>query len=38
MGLNNINTKAAGKFMEEAQNNPQIAKKSKRVEGIALRK
>ncbi len=33
MGLNNINTIAAGKFMEEAQNNPQIAKKSKRVEG-----
>ncbi len=33
MGLNNINTDAAGKFMEEARNDPQIAKKSKRVEG-----
>ena len=33
MGLNNINTTAAGKFMEEAQNNPQIARKTKRVEG-----
>jgi uncharacterized OsmC-like protein len=33
MGLNNINTDAAGKFMEEARKDPQIAKKSKRVEG-----
>ena len=33
MGLNNINTIAAGKFMEEAQNDPQVARKSKRVEG-----
>ncbi|OIP87631.1 MAG: hypothetical protein AUK24_09155 [Syntrophaceae bacterium CG2_30_49_12] len=33
MGLNNINTDAAEKFMEEAKNDPQIAKKSKRVEG-----
>ncbi len=33
MGLNNINTGAAGKFMEEARKDPQVAKKSKRVEG-----
>jgi hypothetical protein len=33
MGMNNINTDAAGKFMEEARNDPQVAKKSKRVEG-----
>jgi uncharacterized OsmC-like protein len=33
MGLNNINTEAAGKFMEEAKNDPLVAKKSKRVEG-----
>ena len=33
MGLNNINTTAAGKFMEEAKNDPQVARKSKRVEG-----
>ncbi len=33
MGLNNINTGAAQKFMEEARNDPQVAKKSKRVEG-----
>lgn len=33
MGLNNINTDAAQKFMEEARNDPQVAKKSKRVEG-----
>ncbi len=33
MGLNNINTDAAGKFMEEAKNDPKIAKKTKRVEG-----
>jgi uncharacterized OsmC-like protein len=33
MGLNNINTDAAGKFMEEARNDPQVAKKTKRVEG-----
>jgi uncharacterized OsmC-like protein len=33
MGLNNINTDAAGKFMEEAKNDPKIAKKSKRIEG-----
>ena len=33
MGLNNINTDAAGKFMEEARNDPQAAKKKKQVEG-----
>ncbi len=33
MGLNNINTQVVGKFMEEAEKDPQIAKKSKRVEG-----
>jgi uncharacterized OsmC-like protein len=33
MGLNNINTGAAGKFMEEARKDPRVAKKSKRVEG-----
>lgn len=33
MGLNNINTEAAGTFMEEAKNHPEVAKKSKRVEG-----
>ena len=33
MGVNNINTDVSGKFMEEARNDPQIAKKSKRVEG-----
>lgn len=33
MGLNNINIDAAGKFIEEARNDPQIAKKTKRVEG-----
>ena len=33
MGLNNINTEAAGKFMEEAKNDPLVAKKTKRVEG-----
>ncbi len=33
MGLNNINTDAAGKFMEEARKDPQVAKESKRVEG-----
>ncbi len=33
MGLNNINTGAAGKFMEEARKDPLVAKKSKRVEG-----
>jgi len=33
MGLNNINTDAAAKFMEEAKTDPQIAKKRKRVEG-----
>ena len=33
MGLNNINTDAAGKFIEEAISDPQVAKKSKRVEG-----
>lgn len=33
MGLNNINTDASGKFMEEARNDPQIARKLKRVEG-----
>jgi uncharacterized OsmC-like protein len=33
MGLNNMNTDAAGKFMEEAKKDPQVAQKSKRVEG-----
>ena len=33
MGLNNINTEDAGKFMEEAKNDPLAAKKTKRVEG-----
>ncbi len=33
MGLNNINTVAAGKFLEEAKNDPRVARKSKRVEG-----
>src|SRR4030042_5671688 len=33
MGMNNINTVAAGTFMEEARNDPHVAKKSKRVEG-----
>ncbi len=33
MGLNNINTQAAGKFLEEARKDPQVARKSKRVEG-----
>ena len=33
MGINNINTEAAGKFMEEAKNDPLVAKKTKRVEG-----
>ena len=33
MGLNNINTAAAMKFMEEARNDPHVAKKTKRVEG-----
>ncbi len=33
MGLNNMNTDAAGKFMEEAKRDPQVAQKSKRVEG-----
>lgn len=33
MGLNNINTGAAGKFMQEARKDPQVAQKSKRVEG-----
>lgn len=29
MGLNNINTEGAGKFMEEAKNDPLVAKKNK---------
>ena len=33
MGINNINTDAAGKFLEEVRDDPQVAKKSKRVEG-----
>ena len=33
MSLNNINTDAAEKFMEEAKSDPQVAKKTKRVEG-----
>ena len=33
MGLNNINTQAVGNFMEEAEKDPQITKKSKQVEG-----
>lgn len=33
MGLNNINTDAAGKFMQEAKSDPQVARKNKRVEG-----
>ena len=33
MGLNNINTEDAGKFLEEAKNDPLVAKKTKRVEG-----
>jgi uncharacterized OsmC-like protein len=33
MGLNNINTDATGKFLEEVKSDPQVAKKTKRVEG-----
>lgn len=33
MGLNNINTGAMGKFLEEVKADHQAAKKSKRVEG-----
>ena len=33
MGLNNINTGAAAKFMEEAKKDPQIARKTKQIEG-----
>lgn len=33
MALNNINTEAAGKFMEEVKTDPLVAKKTKRVEG-----
>lgn len=33
MGINNINTAAAGKFLEEAKKDPQVTKKTKRVEG-----
>ncbi len=33
MGLNNINTEAAGKFFEAVKNDPQLAKKSKQVKG-----
>jgi uncharacterized OsmC-like protein len=33
MSLNNFNTKAAGKFMEEVKENPEAAKKKKRVQG-----
>ena len=31
--LNNINLKATEKFYQEVQANPQVAKKTKRVEG-----
>lgn len=33
MALNNFNGEAARKFLEEARANPEVAKKSKRVEG-----
>ena len=33
MGINNINTEAAGKFLEEAKSDPELTKKVKKVEG-----
>ena len=33
MGLNNINAEAAGRFVEEARHAPEVAVKTKRVEG-----